>query len=212
MRRRRSTVILILALVVLVPIGHKIPAAQTVHAAGGSGTTHDDSDNETIVRRNGAACGVERWLVKTGMDPDVRKVDTRHVVTTTIGQLRGMRAPTTLPGRTRVRPAETSVYAIDGTLVRYKEETDSDVHIVIADAAGKTMIVEIPDAADCVMGVALSVARCCTSAPRSMPVFIPTNARGNALACTFVSQASGSSTSCTVNRGWPPMGSSCIRC
>jgi hypothetical protein len=122
-----------------------------VRAAGGS-PTRDDSDNESIVYRNGAACGVERWLVKTGMDPDVRKVSTSHVVPTTIGQLRNLRPPAVLPPRTRIRPVETTVYALDGTLVRYKEETDSDVHIVIADAAGKTMIVEIPDAADCIAG------------------------------------------------------------
>ena len=96
------------------------------------------------------SCGVERWLVKTRSHSDVRQVDTRHVVTTTIAQLRALPAPHLLPATRRLRPVETTVYQFDATILRYKEEVDSDVHIVVADASGKTMIVEIPDGVDCI--------------------------------------------------------------
>lgn len=36
------------------------------------------------------------------------------------------------------------MWQITGTLVRVKEEQDSDFHLVIADSGGRTMILEIP--------------------------------------------------------------------
>jgi len=39
---------------------------------------------------------------------------------------------------------ETTVWRISGTLVRVKEEQDSDFHLIIADSGGRTMITEIP--------------------------------------------------------------------
>jgi hypothetical protein len=36
------------------------------------------------------------------------------------------------------------VWAVDGLLIRHKIEEDSDIHVVIADPGGHTMIVELP--------------------------------------------------------------------
>lgn len=55
-----------------------------------------------------------------------------------------MPRPTKLPEGARVFPVETTVYAVDATLVAYAREDDSDYHLVLQDAAGRTMIAEIP--------------------------------------------------------------------
>ena len=87
---------------------------------------------------------MERWAVKTGMDPDARLVNQKLVVPTTIIHLRSLPAPTSLPLRSRLRPIETTLWAVDAILLRYKVEDDSDVYLVIADTGGRTMIAEIP--------------------------------------------------------------------
>jgi hypothetical protein len=59
------------------------------------------------------ACGVERWRVKVGLDPDARLVKQNVVILTTIGHLRSLRPPATLPRLNRVGPVDrlTSVNA-----------------------------------------------------------------------------------------------------
>jgi hypothetical protein len=66
------------------------------------------------------------------------------VVPTTIIHLRSLPAPRFLPLHARLRPVETTVWAVDAILLRYRVEEDSDVHLVIADTGGRTMIAEIP--------------------------------------------------------------------
>jgi len=89
-------------------------------------------------------CGVERWSVKVGMDPDARLVDQRTAIPTNIVHLRALPAPASPPLNRRVRPVETTVWSLDAVLLRYKQEDDSDYHLVLADTGGRTMIAEIP--------------------------------------------------------------------
>src|ERR1700686_4301310 len=89
-------------------------------------------------------CGVERWSVKTGTDADVGLVNASVSTSTTIANMRALTAPGTLPANNRVQPTEITVFTINATLTQYKLETDSDYHVVIADASGNTMITEIP--------------------------------------------------------------------
>jgi hypothetical protein len=87
-------------------------------------------------------CGVERWSVKTGTDPDVGSVSLTPIPTT-IAALTGIRAPGTLPPNNRISPQERQVFTLrDITLVSYKLENDSDYHLVISDGS-RTMITEI---------------------------------------------------------------------
>ena len=65
------------------------------------------------------ACGVERWAVKTGIDPDARLVNQKVVVPTTIVHMRSLPAPAYLPLRSRLRPVETTVWAVEGVMLRY---------------------------------------------------------------------------------------------
>jgi hypothetical protein len=91
-----------------------------------------------------AQCGVERWSVKTGTDADVNKVNLNSPSSTTIAALRSPAAPSPIPANNRVSPWETTEWILNATLTQYKLESDSDYHLVLRDAGGLTMIVEIP--------------------------------------------------------------------
>jgi hypothetical protein len=91
-----------------------------------------------------AQCGVERWSVKTGTDADVSKVNLNSPSSTTIAALRSPAAPSPIPANNRVSPWETTEWILNATLTQYKLESDSDYHLVLQDAGGLTMIVEIP--------------------------------------------------------------------
>ena len=91
-----------------------------------------------------AQCGVERWSVKTGTDADVGLVNLNSSTNTTIAALRAPAAPNPIPANNRVSPWETTQWVLNATLTLYKLESDSDYHLVLQDAGGLTMIVEIP--------------------------------------------------------------------
>ena len=99
------------------------------------------------------SCGkpVSRWSVKTGTDADASRVDQTQRSPTTIAQMITLPKPAHRPLDQRLATTETTVFAIDATLTQFGRETDSDYHLVISDANGVTMIVEIPLPA-CVLG------------------------------------------------------------
>lgn len=89
-------------------------------------------------------CGVERWSVKTGTDPDARVVNLNAPTATSITHLTSLSAPSPIPSNSRVATSETTLWVINATLTEYKLEDDSDYHLVLDDGAGHTMITEIP--------------------------------------------------------------------
>ena len=93
------------------------------------------------------SCGVERWSVKTGTDPDAGLVNLSAGTSNTIATLRGWPTPSPIPANNRVAPYETTEWVLNATLTSYKSENDSDYHLVLQDAAGNTMIAEIPSPA-----------------------------------------------------------------
>jgi len=108
-----------------------------------AGSRAEEHENEAVLYRNGQACGVERWSVKTGTDAGARSINLGYHFPTAISRLSALTALSSLPSSSRVRPVETTVYTLTGTLLRYKEESDSDYHLVISDGQ-HTMIAEIP--------------------------------------------------------------------
>ena len=98
-------------------------------------------------KASSGSCGVERWSVKVGTDPDASLVNLNSTTSQTIAYLRGLTAPASPPLNSRVQPTEITDFVLNATLVEYKLENDSDYHLVIKDAAGNTMIAEIPDPA-----------------------------------------------------------------
>jgi len=63
---------------------------------------------------------------------------------TSISALRAKAAPASL-GTTRIAPVELTTYRVHARLVEFKLESDSDIHLVVADpSTGGSMIVELP--------------------------------------------------------------------
>jgi hypothetical protein len=99
-----------------------------------------------------AVCGTERWPVKIGTDLDAASVNLAAPTETTIAQLVALPKPRALPDKNRIVPTETTAFVVTATLFAYKLEVgDSDYHLALRDASGKTMIAEIP-APDCALG------------------------------------------------------------
>jgi hypothetical protein len=89
-------------------------------------------------------CGVERWSVKTGTDPDAPGISFVSQPTT-IGTMRSWTPPSPIPMNSRFAPYETTVWTVNATLFEYKFEDDSDYHLVLRDESGNTIIAEIPN-------------------------------------------------------------------
>jgi hypothetical protein len=91
------------------------------------------------------ACGSERWTVKTLQDrPRLKPTKNR-----TIAQLIAIPTPSSLPA-TRL-PDEFAVYRVTAQVTLVRHESDEDFHLVVQDAAGNYMIVEVPSGS-CVAG------------------------------------------------------------
>jgi hypothetical protein len=96
---------------------------------------------------------VERWAVKTGTDPAASQVNLSDVHDTTVADLGKLPVPPGFSQDAGRLPdsAEMNVYRVQASLVEFKMEADSDYHLVLHDAAGHTMIAEVPQPA-CVHG------------------------------------------------------------
>jgi hypothetical protein len=98
-------------------------------------------------------CGTDRWAVKTGTDNGAASVSLLPTLTT-IASLSTPPQPATLPFSSRVKPTESTIYALRDVRLSYlRLEQDSDYHLVVTDNFGaNTMIVEIPYPASCTTG------------------------------------------------------------
>ncbi|GAC1569996.1 MAG: hypothetical protein NVS3B18_01710 [Candidatus Dormibacteria bacterium] len=120
------------------PTGTPGPAAAP---AAGPSTDLTPADLQNAA----SGCGLERWAIKVASDSQRGLVSTvQHQ--TSIAALRALPAPATLP-RTRIQPTEVREYVVGATLTRYKIESDGDLHLILADSAGRTLIVELADPA-----------------------------------------------------------------
>ena len=91
-------------------------------------------------------CGVERWSIKVGTDPDARQIDMSTVTDTTIHDLRQLTPPNDIKHfQGRATGVEDQLWELDATLTLFKTEADGDFHLVLQDDNGKTMIAEIPN-------------------------------------------------------------------
>jgi len=97
-----------------------------------------------------AACGEERWDIKTGTDPGAADIslDPRA---TTVHQLVHRTRPVHIhDNHLRQTTTEKKVWQVDCEVIGYVSEDDSDIHVAIWDLhTHETMIVEFPDP-DCV--------------------------------------------------------------
>ena len=98
-------------------------------------------------------CPVARFAVRFGKDIDVNLIDLSAVTHTTIEAMRSWPAPSIIPPANRISPYETTVLALEATLIEYRQERSldgSDYRLVLADESGRTIIANIssPDCAE----------------------------------------------------------------
>jgi uncharacterized protein (TIGR03382 family) len=125
--------------------------AGSLLACGRAAAPPGDEQEDELTSAAGS-CGVERWAVKTGTDSTVGNVNFTPQ-DTTIAALRARTAPSPIPAFTRAAPVETTTFKLTNvTLLAYKLENDSDIHLVLREGAatdcaagGTCMIAEIPD-------------------------------------------------------------------
>ena len=91
------------------------------------------------------ACGVERWSVKVGTDPDAWQVDPTNPVWTSVSEMNTFPRPSTIPASRRADSVEMTTWVVYATLTQYRRDPDGDYHLVLLDDDGSTMIAEIPD-------------------------------------------------------------------
>src|SRR5690348_5093817 len=95
----------------------------------------------------GGYCDVERWAIKTMTDREAASVQLKPVAVT-LAQLASLR-----PQRLGARRAgaEKRVVTVEGHIAQVLNESDLDLHVLIFDDAGYTMILECPHPA-CMSG------------------------------------------------------------
>jgi hypothetical protein len=88
-------------------------------------------------------CGVERWQVKTLTDADAASIDWTPVASSIAVQ--DTNAQISIKEETPRMTFEEQVVSIPCTIVAFKQEDDSDIHLIICDSLADSMIAEIPN-------------------------------------------------------------------
>jgi hypothetical protein len=105
--------------------------------------------------------GVERWSVKTGIDPDAARVGTYQfagmnaagIVETSVEELIQMPRPSDMTDvrsipedyqERRAEPVELVIWRVKADIIAIKKEADGDLHMVLQGDSGETMIAESP--------------------------------------------------------------------
>jgi hypothetical protein len=101
------------------------------------------TDLPFVARLAAVSCPVERGPVKEGSDKDRFKVNNTRV-SISIARLRSRLQPSTFPTTHRVTTTELHKYRVSARLRQYKKESDGDIHLVLKDSSGRSMIAEIP--------------------------------------------------------------------
>ena len=104
-----------------------------------------DGESEAVQNLAGAQCGIQRWPVKILRDKDRAMVDFKPA-DATVTALNNLKRNTIAQYDRRAKDEELRVYRVRARLVAIRNETDSDLHLVIAepDQPHVTMIAEIP--------------------------------------------------------------------
>jgi hypothetical protein len=98
-------------------------------------------------------CPVARFAVRFGKDTDANLIDLSAFTRTTVEAMRSWPAPDIIPPANRISPYETTVLALEATLIEYRQERSldgSDYRLLLADGSGRTIIAKIshPDCAE----------------------------------------------------------------
>lgn len=94
-----------------------------------------------------------RWAVMTGTDTGAARIKPTPT-RTTIEKLGALPRPAALPPQgdvpsayraRRLAPAETTLWAVEGTLTEARLNDDGDYHLTLRSASGQTLSGELPD-------------------------------------------------------------------
>jgi hypothetical protein len=88
------------------------------------------------------ACPKERGVVKEGADADRNRVGS--TLAASVAQMRARPKPSSYPSTRRTTTTEFHVWSVTAYLTQYRQEGDGDIHLVIKDSAGRSMIAELP--------------------------------------------------------------------
>ncbi|HWF44320.1 MAG TPA: hypothetical protein VG537_06740 [Candidatus Kapabacteria bacterium] len=88
-------------------------------------------------------CGVERWQVKTLTDADAASIDWTPIASSIRDQDTNVQV--SVQEETPRMKFEEQVVSIPCTIVAFKQEDDSDIHLVLRNALADSMIAEIPN-------------------------------------------------------------------
>ncbi len=118
------------------PLGFGLCLLVAVMMAGCSkSSTTSSTSSET-------ECGIERWHVKILTDPDTSFINWTPV-TTTIAEQNSFPEITVSEDTTRMA-FEEQVVTVQCTITAFVRESDMDIHLIIVDNSGDSMIAEIP--------------------------------------------------------------------
>ena len=123
----------------------KLPLRLIVLAVLAFGLLHScskSSDSPTQSAVDSIQCGVERWGVKTLTDSDAGSVALAAINSSIFEQ--DTCAQVTVGEQTPRLAFERQLVRIPCTIVAFKHEDDSDIHLIITDDIQDTMIAEIP--------------------------------------------------------------------
>ncbi len=116
-----------------------------------AGCTLGSHDSDSLAQVDAPTqCGVERWAVKTLTDSAAERVNLAPSFAT-VERLAALPVPAEFSRNAARLLPEFQTYTVKATLVEFKEEADSDIHLVIVGTSGESMIAEIPDPT-CVQG------------------------------------------------------------
>lgn len=91
----------------------------------------------------GKACVRSGWRIETGIDPGARKIKLKTSRWTTVAALSSVRPHSRLLNH-RLRPMETTVWAVRAVVFRYRREADGADVLRLRDDAGHTITVSFP--------------------------------------------------------------------
>lgn len=101
-----------------------------------------------IAHTAAAQCGVERWSVKNLLDPDTSAL--HFVQAPSLAAIDTFAPRQTVNENTPRLGFETQIVTVRATVVQMKRESDdNDIHLLLRDDSGYTMIAEIPSPDDC---------------------------------------------------------------
>lgn len=101
-----------------------------------------------IAQTASAQCGVERWAVKALLDQDT--IALHFVQAPSLAAIDTFAPRQTVNENTPRMDFETQIVTVRAKVLQMKRESDdNDIHLLLQDDSGYTMIAEVPDPDDC---------------------------------------------------------------